>query len=81
MVRARLLLVEGVLRVGERRRLRLRPVGWAITFVNFYSHYGNTSVVSRTSSGYSAYTGTAGRPPGVQRITRGRAWRPAPTGR
>jgi len=35
------------------------PGGWASTSGNVYSHYGNTSVVSRTSSGYNAYTGNS----------------------
>ena len=33
------------------------PGGWARTTGNVYSQYGSTSVVSRTSGGYNAYTG------------------------
>jgi hypothetical protein len=35
------------------------PGGWAATTGNQYSHYGSTSVESRSSSGYNAYTGNA----------------------
>ena len=35
------------------------PGGWAATSGNVYSHWGSTSVVSRSSAGYNAWTGNA----------------------